>query len=184
MQEPKESRENVSATGAYMAVGASFGILIGLLLFNGNIAMGLVTGLLLGSALGSIRDRLDETPVNTYLGTAAGALAGLTFGFILNRSQAGILAVVGASFGMAFGMIVDTPGQSVGKPVLFTSVGWILGMGLGILVGLLHGWHATVIGYDHSMFLSLPFIDDYVGAGAVIVAALGLWFGLRQNQKR
>ena len=184
MQKSKGSHETTSATGSHMAVGASFGILIGLLLFDGNIAMGLVTGMLLGSALGSMRDRLDSAPVNTYFGTAIGAAVGLVFGFILDRAQAGFLAVVGASFGMVFGMIVDTPGQNAARPVLGAIAGSLLGVGLGVLTGLLHGWHASVNGYDHSMFLSLPFVDDYVGASAVIVAALGLWFGLRQNQKR
>jgi hypothetical protein len=184
MQKTKGCRETKSSTGSFMAIGASFGILIGLLLFDGNIAIGLVSGMLLGSALGSIRDRLTVTPINTYPRTATGALAVLVLGFILGRSQAGILALVGAFFGMSFGMIVDTPGQSAVRPVLSAIVGSILGAGLGILAGLLHEWHAHVIGYDYSTLLSMPFIDDYVGTGAVLVAAFGVCFGMRHIHER
>jgi hypothetical protein len=184
MDSSRQEHTRQSKSESYMAIGASLGIPFGLLLFDGNIAFGLVTGMLLGLSLGSIHDQLDHTPRNSYFGMAAGGAIGLIVGILVGQTPLGFLLAIGASFGIAFGMIADTPGQTVAIPAMGAICGSILGALLGILAGLLHGWHARAIGYAHTYLISMPFIDDYVFAGAGMLAAIGIWLGMRINRKR
>ena len=105
-------------------------------------------------------------------------------GILIGQIQPGFLVVIGASLGLACGTIEDTPDQTLTLPVVGAIAGSILGAGPGILAGWLHGWHASVTGYSHTYLLSLPFMDGYLFAGAGVIAAMGIQYGMHHNRKR
>lgn len=125
----RDNQQKISYTGSGIALGAPIGMLLGLLLMDGNISLGLIIGASIGLIFGLLIDVLGNKIVYSLMGLSIGSLLGsilvLLFGVFVDESVA-----VGSA-GVIFGLPLSNEFGFIGAIGLAA-----LGLGGGTILGV------------------------------------------------
>ncbi|MDX9850676.1 MAG: hypothetical protein RBT01_09235 [Anaerolineaceae bacterium] len=125
----KEYQQKFIYLGTGITLGASIGMLVGLIFMDGNISLGLIFGACMGLVFGLLIDILGKKIVYSLSGLGMGAILGTILGLL----YAAIVAPSNSSgsAGMIFGVPTSNGSWFIGAIGLGT-MGFIAGTKMGV----------------------------------------------------
>jgi len=134
----KEYQQKIICLATAITLGASLGMLVGLLFMDGNISLGLIFGACIGLVFGLLIDVLGSKIVYSLAGLGIGALLGIIFG-LLYALYVAPSAPLGST-GVIFGIPISNGFWFIGATGLAA---------IGLLAGTLIGVNKNQQSFSH-----------------------------------